>query len=101
MDLRLEAIGDIDHNIDTLLQENEINSEKISQLVDKRDQILQELLCSVEENSSLFKTEEWYETIQNTKRLVGLMQSKTASLGEQLKRYRHGNKSVQQYKKYL
>ncbi len=101
MDTRLVLICDIDHKIYLLLQDSEINTEEIALLVDKRDQILQELLCSAEEDSSLLKTEEWREAILNTKRLVELMQSKTSSLGDQLKRYRHGNKSVQQYKKYL
>lgn len=101
MDIRLVTIGDIDHKINLLLQDAEKNAEEIAVLVDKRDQILQELLCSAEENASLLKTQEWRDAVLNTKRLVELMQSKTVSLGEQLKRYRHGNKSVQQYKKYL
>jgi len=101
MDSRLTEICDIDLKLEGYLDDKEINSEEIVKLVDKRDQILQNLLCSVEECPSLFTTEQWRDAITNTKRLIGLMQNKTEDLGAELKRYQYGKQSVQQYKKFL
>ncbi|MDC0611051.1 flagellar protein FliT [Vibrio sp.] len=101
MDNRLKILCDIDHEIDGLLNAVDINSEEINALVDKRDQILHEILDGYSQGSSLLDTEEWRQAIINTQRLVERMDQKTNDLSEDLKRFRHGNKSVQQYKKFL
>lgn len=101
MDNRLKTLCDIDHEIDALLNGVDINSEEINALVDKRDQILHEILDGYSQDSSLLDTEEWRQAIINTQRLVERMDQKTNDLSEDLKRFRHGNKSVQQYKKFL
>ncbi|CSI66120.1 flagellar rod protein FlaI [Vibrio cholerae] len=47
------------------------------------------------------KSDLWLKAIGNTQQLVEQMQLKTAAMGQTLHKYRHGNKSVQQYKKFL
>ncbi|MGF1754387.1 flagellar protein FliT, partial [Vibrio makurazakiensis] len=42
-----------------------------------------------------------FEAIERTKKLVALMQTETSQIGKDLHKFRHGNKSVQQYKKFL
>ncbi|SJN54861.1 flagellar protein FliT [Vibrio ruber] len=101
MDELLNQLSDIDHKIGEQLQEEEINTEVIHQLVDKRDQILQVLVQEASENQQFSRSEPWRRAIERTQRLVEEMQLKTSGIGHSLKKYRYGNKSVQQYKKFL
>ncbi|MDW6001522.1 flagellar protein FliT [Vibrio mangrovi] len=101
MDDNLNRLSDLDHEIDELLQAEEINTEVIHQLVDKRDQILQVLIQEASENQQFLRSESWQHAIKRTQRLVEEMQLKTSGIGKSLQKYRYGNKSVQQYKKFL
>ncbi|MDW6093513.1 flagellar rod protein FlaI [Vibrio rhizosphaerae] len=101
MDKYLNQLSDIDHEISERLQEEEINTEVIHHLVDKRDQILQVLVQEASENQQFSRSEPWQYAIERTQRLVEEMQLKTSGIGHSLKKYRYGNKSVQQYKKFL
>ncbi|QMV15114.1 flagellar protein FliT [Vibrio spartinae] len=101
MDNHLSQLSDLDHEISEHLQEEEINTEVIHRLVDKRDQILQVLVQEASENQQFSRSEPWQCAIERTQRLVEEMQLKTSGIGHSLKKYRYGNKSVQQYKKFL
>ncbi|KUI98869.1 hypothetical protein [Vibrio sp. MEBiC08052] len=101
MDKHLNQLSDLDHEISEQLQEEEINTEVIHLLVDKRDQILQVLVQEASENQQFSRSEPWLCAIERTQRLVEEMQLKTSGIGHSLKKYRYGNKSVQQYKKFL
>lgn len=101
MDDQLNELCDIDRKILFLLGQEEVNSEEITVLVDKRDQILQCLLMYVSNNSQFASSQPWREAVANTQRLVEQMEKRTTELGDQLRRLRHGNRSVQQYKKFL
>ncbi|EGU48242.1 putative flagellar rod protein FlaI [Vibrio ichthyoenteri ATCC 700023] len=98
---QLKQLSDLDHTIKNELSVDDINTEEISELVDKREQLLQRLLCTIDELPQLSQTEQWQQAIKETQNVVMLMQSKTTLLGQTLYKYRHGNKSVQQYKKFL
>ncbi|WP_158107650.1 flagellar protein FliT [Vibrio furnissii] len=97
----LQALCDLNHQMKEKLAVDDINSEEITALVDKREQILQELLTYVSEHPGFARSNEWRDAVQDTQHLVELMQLKTAAIGKTLHKYRHGNKSVQQYKKFL
>lgn len=101
MDELFERLRDLDHQIKVILTNDDINVEEVLQLVDIREQILQGLLTYVSENSLLGKSQRWLNAVQDTQQLVELMQSKTMLIGQDLQKFRHGNKSVQQYKKFL
>lgn len=98
---QLARLGDVDHAIEVELSSDDINTKEITELVDKREQLLQGLLCAIDELPPLSQTEQWQHAIKETQRVVLLMQSKTTLIGQTLYKYRHGNKSVQQYKKFL
>ena len=101
MDEQLKELGDVDNQIKDLLAHDDINVEEIIQLVDIREQLLQGLLTEVSENPALGKSQCWRDAVRDTQQLVELMQSKTLLIGKDLQKFRHGNKSVQQYKKFL
>ncbi|ENM3801895.1 flagellar protein FliT [Vibrio cholerae] len=101
MEAKLQRLSDLDQQIATLLAEDDIHTEDILQLVDNREQLLHSLLGYLAEHPELAKSDLWLKAIGNTQQLVEQMQLKTAATGQTLHKYRHGNKSVQQYKKFL
>lgn len=101
MEQQLLILSDLGHQIKAILAIEEINTEEINHLVDKRERILQNLLMYASENPQFANSTQWRNAIDETKHLVELMQSKTVEIGKTLQKYRHGNKSVQQYKKFL
>ncbi|MCK6265471.1 flagellar protein FliT [Vibrio sp. ZSDE26] len=94
-------IRDIDHQITAILQKDDFDAEEIAGLVDKREQILQNILNYIKENPSFAESDDWLSLVEQTKNIVLLLQSETTKVGSALKKYRYGNKSVQQYKKFL
>ena len=97
----LQKLCDLDHLIEQSLSVKDIQAEEIVSMVDKREQLLQNLLSYVADHPQFAATPEWRDAINHTQHLAGLMQSKTMAIGQELKKYRHGHKSVQQYKKFL
>ena len=98
---KLSQLSDLDHEIILKLAEEEINSEEILDRVDIREQILLTLISIINKQDELAQLPEWQDAIKRTQLTVELMQKKTAELGSDLKKYRYGSKSVQQYKKFL
>lgn len=97
----LQALFDINQQIKEKLTIDDINTEEIHRLVDNREQLLAVLLSYIVDNPQFAQSDEWQSAIQETQHLVELMQSKTLSIGNSLRQYRYGNKSLQQYKKFL
>ncbi|EPA8366920.1 flagellar protein FliT [Vibrio fluvialis] len=97
----LQALCDVNHQLKDKLAVDDINTEEITALVDNREQLLHELLTYMSDNPDFARSDEWRSAVRDTQLLVELMQSKTAAIGKTLHKYRHGNKSVQQYKKFL
>lgn len=84
-----------------LLQENEIDSDEILSRINEREHILQEIISTFKSAPDVENSQDWQDAILRTRQLVGLVQTETSQLGEQLKKYRHGNKSVQRYQQFL
>lgn len=101
MEEQIQALREIDTKIKSLLNINDFDVKEVTQLVDIREQLLQELLNQVSQNPALGQSQLWQDTVQDTQQLVELMQAKTTMIGQDLQKFRHGNKSVQQYKKFL
>ncbi|MGO1297899.1 MAG: flagellar protein FliT [Vibrio sp.] len=101
MDSRIQELCDLDHLLEQSLKQDEINASEVLRLVDKREWLLQDLLPYVTENIELAQSSQWQQAVINTRHLVEQMQSETSAIGKQLKKYRHGSQSVQQYKKFL
>ncbi|SJL82334.1 flagellar protein FliT [Vibrio palustris] len=101
MDSRIQELCDIDHLLEQSLNRDEINPSEVLHLVDKREWLLQDLLPYVTENIELAQSSQWRQAVINTRHLVEKMQSETSAIGQQLRKYRHGSQSVQQYKKFL
>lgn len=100
MDL-LQQLSDLDLDLLAKLQESELNPEEIVLLVDKREQILQNIKHEQKSDPSFRESSEWQEALSRTKHIVTLMQSKTNEIGAQLRKFRHGSKSVQRYQQFL
>lgn len=92
---------DVNHKLALLLQADEIDHEKILGLVEQREGLLQSLLDEIKHHPERARRSEWQDAINETAALVKLMQSKTEQISDTLRRYRHGNLSVQKYKQFL
>ena len=101
MSANLTALCDLDQTLLSLFEESELNTEEILRLVDNREQLLQNILDEHQKAPEFERSPEWQEAIARTKRIVEQMQTKTGQIGEQLRKYRHGNKSVQRYQQFL
>jgi flagellar rod protein FlaI len=97
----LQQLSDLDHDLLALFAESELNTEEITKLVDKREQLLQVLREERQKAPEIERSSEWQEAITRTQQIVEHMQTRTGRLGEELRKYRHGNKSVQRYKQFL
>ncbi|MCZ4310863.1 MULTISPECIES: flagellar protein FliT [Vibrio] len=97
----LQELCELDQLIMSKLEYSEINAEEIVHLVDNREQLLQNVLQLIDSYPDVKQSSEWFEAISRTRQLVELMQSETGRVGKNLHKYRHGAKSVQQYKKFL
>jgi flagellar rod protein FlaI len=97
----LDNLKALDFSLIALLQENEIDSDEILSLINEREHILQEIMSTFKSVPNGENSQDWQDAISRTKQIVGLVQTETTQLGEQLKKYRHGNKSVQRYQQFL
>ena len=97
----LQKLCELDQQIMAKFEISEINTEEIMALVDNREQLLQNVLHLLDSHPDVKQSSEWYDAITRTRKLVELMQTETTRVGKDLQKYRHGNKSVQQYKKFL
>lgn len=97
----LHKLCELDQQIMAKFEISEINTEEIMALVDNREQLLQNVLQLLDSHPDVKQSSEWYNAITRTRKLVELMQTETTRVGKDLQKYRHGNKSVQQYKKFL
>jgi flagellar rod protein FlaI len=92
----------LDQQLFSFLAEDELNVEEILILVDKREQLLQNIVNEQPRASGTGDHRlEWQDAIARTKQLVTLMQGNGQRLGQQLTKIRHGNKSVQRYQQFL
>ncbi|EHA1124616.1 flagellar rod protein FlaI [Vibrio navarrensis] len=96
----LAQLCDLDQLISLELEKDEISAEDLQRLVDNREQLLQSLLQQVAQNPQLKSEEEWRLMITRTKRLLERMQEETNKTGLQLQKFRRGQRSLQQYKKF-
>ncbi|NOH95500.1 flagellar protein FliT [Vibrio sp. 99-70-13A1] len=101
MKSELEELCELDRQIFAKFEISEINTEEITQLVDNREQLLQKVLQLLDSFPEVKQSSDWFDAISRTKKLVELMQLETSRVGKTLHKYRYGNKSVQQYKKFL
>ncbi len=101
MDSELREIHDIDHRINQELQKVEINTEEILQLVDTREQLIENLLPIIRQNPLVKQDAEWQDLLTRTQSIVELMQSETMKTGKELHKMRYGQRSLQQYKKFI
>ncbi len=96
----LAQLCDLDQLISLEPEKDEISAEDLQRLVDNREQLLQSLLQQVAQNPQLKSEEEWRLMITRTKRLLERMQEETNKTGLQLQKFRRGQRSLQQYKKF-
>ncbi len=101
MNQELRDLCDLDRQLVDLLKKDSPDTEEIVKMVDNREQLLQIILQAASSDSSMTQSSDFQESIQRTKFIIELMNGETSKLGQQLRRYRHGNKSVQQYKKFI
>jgi flagellar rod protein FlaI len=96
-----KQLGDLDHRLQSVLENDELDTEEIHLLVDKREQIITKLIAACQRNPNLKQSDEWLQVEQSTRRIATHMQTKTDQLGLELRKYRHGRKSLQQYQKFI
>lgn len=101
MNVELQQLCDIDLLLVDELASSEINAEEVVAMVDKREQLLQIVLQKVNTDSRMKQSPLWLDAINRTKFIVEQMQDESSKLAQQLQKFRHGNRSVQQYKKFL
>ncbi|MGY0614027.1 flagellar protein FliT [Vibrio sp. FJH11] len=101
MKSELIEIHDVDLYINRELKKVEINTEEITRLVDIRERLLRNLLPIVQQNPLVKQDEEWQDLLARTKSIVELMQSETSKTSKELHKLRYGQRSLQQYKKFI
>ncbi|YCO04494.1 flagellar protein FliT [Vibrio sp. VNB-15] len=101
MQNELIEISDTDQLITQELEKVDVNAEEIQRLVDIRERLLQNLLPIVESNPVLKQEAEWQNLLIRTKSIVELMQTETSNVGKELHKFRYGQRSLQQYKKFI
>lgn len=101
MKSELIEISDIDQLITQELEKVDFNTEEILHLVDIRERLLQNLLSIVENNPLVKQEAEWQDLLTRTKSIVELMQNETTNVGKELHKFRYGQRSLQQYKKFI
>ncbi|ENQ8064624.1 flagellar protein FliT [Vibrio parahaemolyticus] len=101
MQNELIEISDIDQLITQELEKVDFNTEEILRLVDIRERLLQNLLPIIQQNPLVKQDVEWQDLLTRTKRIVELMQSETSKVGKELHKLRYGQRSLQQYKKFI
>nr|WP_319535235.1 flagellar protein FliT [uncultured Vibrio sp.] len=94
-------INGLDQRISQELQKVDINTEEILRLVDIRESLLQNLLSMVRQNPLLKQEVEWQDLLTRTQNIVELMQLETSKAGKELHKLRYGQRSLQQYKKFI
>ena len=97
----LIEISDIDQLITQELEKVDFNTEEILHLVDIGERLLQNLLSIVENNPLVKQEAEWQDLLTRTKSIVELMQNETTNVGKELHKFRYGQRSLQQYKKFI
>ncbi|PFG55638.1 flagellar rod protein FlaI [Vibrio sp. ES.051] len=101
MQNELIEIGDIDQLITQELEKVDFNTEEILRLVDTRERLLQNLLPIIVQNPLVKQDAEWQDLLTRTQIIVELMQSETSKVGKELHKFRYGQRSLQQYKKFI
>ncbi|EGQ8537352.1 flagellar protein FliT [Vibrio parahaemolyticus] len=101
MQNELIEISDIDQLITQELEKVDFSTEEILRLVDIRERLLQNLLPIIQQNPLVKQDVEWQDLLTRTKRIVELMQSETSKVGKELHKFRYGQRSLQQYKKFI
>lgn len=101
MQNELIEISDLDQLITQELEKVDFNTEEILRLVDIRERLLQNLLPIIQQNPLVKQDVEWQDLLTRTKRIVELMQSETSKVGKELHKFRYGQRSLQQYKKFI
>ncbi len=101
MQNELIEISDIDQLITQEMEKVDFNTEEILRLVDIRERLLQNLLPIIQQNPLVKQDVEWQDLLTRTKRIVELMQSETSKVGKELHKFRYGQRSLQQYKKFI
>ncbi len=101
MDVLLEQLCDVDHQILQLVEKDELSAEEILGLVDTREELLNRVIKAVEQDPELTKSEQWSLAVKRTHQVVSTMEAQTQQLGQKLRQYRHGSRSLAQYKKFI
>ncbi|MGR5350913.1 flagellar protein FliT [Vibrio sp. PNB22_8_1] len=101
MQNELREIADIDQLITQELEKVDFNAEEILRLVDIRERLLQDLLVMAQSNPLEKQGLEWQDLLTRTKKIVEQMQSETSNVGKELYKFRYGQRSLQQYKKFI
>ncbi|WP_322802941.1 flagellar protein FliT [Vibrio alfacsensis] len=101
METELQKISDIDQLITQHLEKDDFNAEEILHLVDIRESLLESLLSSAESNPLVKQQVEWRDLLTRTQKIVELMQVETSNVGKELHKFRYGQRSLQQYKKFI
>lgn len=97
----LKEIHDVDQYINLELRKVDINTEEILRLVDIRERLLRNLLSTVKQNPLVKQEAEWQNLLARTQSIVELMHSETSKAGKELHKLRYGQRSLQQYKKFI
>ncbi len=101
MTVELIEIQDLDQRITHQLAKIDLNTEEILHLVDTRERLLLKLLPIIQQNPLVKQEPEWQALLTRTQHMVELMQSETSKAGKKLQQFRYGQRSLQQYKKFI
>lgn len=97
----LTNLLELDQKLFCYFEQDDFDAEEILELVDKREQLLMRIYTEPLSKDIFVSTPEWHNAIKRTEKLVELMRQHTDKLGRQLKKFQHGNQSIQRYQQFL
>jgi len=93
----MQRLNQLDDQLEAMLAvEGEVDSERLQQLLQQREQLLQQLMA---EPDRLDKTE-WQAAVERTSCLLAQIRHHRDMSAGQLQRLQHGQRSMQVYNKF-
>ncbi len=93
----MQRLNQLDNQLEAMLAvEGEVDSEQLQQLLQQRDQLLQQLMAQPEHLDKA----EWQAAVERTSYLLARIRHHRDMSASQLQRQQHGQRSMQVYNKF-
>lgn len=93
----MQRLSQLDNELEAILAvEGDVASDKLQQLLQQRESLLQKLMAEPER----LKKDEWQVAVERTSSLLARIRHHRDNSAGQLQRFQHGQRSMQAYNKF-